>query len=204
MKGTLTGLQIANVIGLTNLIQIAMIQGRLAPIVTRVSFIFSCSLLIGSTLAILLLGVSFIKKCETNSEKYSSSLSPFFKFILPNSGIACVLVLLTLGLIYDHEILKVCLLSVVLFTYPVLIYVSSGFVVVSAGDVRLYDYSDSFTRIEASRIRKVKSSLFGFIYKIEYVSVEGSIKGAYFFPKGISLPFIEPDSIKVLKSMIVK
>jgi len=111
MKRILLFLQIINVVAITNYIQISLIQDRLADFIVRFSLIFSAVLFAVSVVGIIFFSVTFLKNLDRDISRVSSNASPFRKYLMPNILISIVFVLLTMGLIKDLEILKVCLLS---------------------------------------------------------------------------------------------
>jgi hypothetical protein len=195
--------QIVNVIGITNFLVILMLQNKLAAMVTRFSLMFSGTLIIVSFIMIVIFSALFLRKTGKNFQKCSSDLSPIFRYFLSNFAVSAVLVLFMLGFFIDTEILKVCLLSLIIFIFPIIAYNKSVYVLLHGKEIRLYDYSDGFESISGNQIKDIKKVLLGMMYKIKYEDADGSSKARYFFPNGnFFFFFSEPASIKALKSVM--
>lgn len=70
--------------------------------------------------------------------------------------------------------------------------------------IRIHFYSPDFIQIDGKHIKAVSRVLMGFTYRIKYLDSKGTLKNEYFTPKGFLLSFfIEPASVRLLKSMIV-
>lgn len=200
-----TILQIVNIISLVNFFTIIVMKDSLADSIVKFSLIFCVSLFLISFFLIMFFYNSFLEKIEDGFERQSSNLSPILKYVLPNFMASFVIVLFIVGLVYDIEMFKVFFLFLVIIIFPFIIYFKSLFVAMRGNEIRFYNYSDKFIQINGSQLKSIGKVLFGFIYKVKYVDENNSSQAKYFFPKGYLLSqFIEPDSVKLLKSLIVK
>jgi hypothetical protein len=192
--------QLVNILAITNLINALMVQKILGPVSTQFALIFYGILLAGSLFMISFYSVKFVGQLDNGVKKCSSDLSPVFKYLIINPAISAILVLITLGFIFDLEIMKVSLLVFLVTIYPLIIFIRSVFVVFGGDEIRVYDYSNNCTVLRGNQIKKIKKAQLGLIYKLTYSNSDGRDKSFFFFPRGSFLIFNEPDSIKELRS----
>jgi hypothetical protein len=201
MNKKLVVFQILNIASLVSCIVISITQSELPEVFVKFSLLIPGVLLFISTMAIVGLSLTFIRSLESDCVKASSSLSPLFKFLLVNFGIACVLLLFISGLIFDAQILKVCLLFFVIFLYPVITYLKSSFVVYKGDSIKIYNYGSNHIHISSKQVKKIKRLFLSFEYKIEYLDFDGKRQTAVFFPKSLLFSFGEPKSVASLRSI---
>ncbi len=194
--------QSINILAITNVISVLIAQKSFGPVVTKFALIFYGVLLIGSLFMISFYSLKFLSQLERGTKKYSSDLSPVFKYLFINPAISAILVLITLGVIFDSEIIKVSLLVFIATIYPTIIFIRSVFIVFVGNEIRVYDYSDEYTVLRGNQIKKIKRVQLGLIYKLTYSNFKGFDKSVFFFPKGSFFIFNEPDSIKELRALI--
>jgi hypothetical protein len=123
-----------------------------------------------------------------------------YRYFLSNFAVSGVLALFVLGCFYDIEILKVCLLSLIVFIFPIIAYNKSVYVLLQGKEIRLYDYSDDFESINGKQIKDIKRVFLGMMYKIKFTDNDGVSKARYFSPSGNLFFFAEPASVKKLRS----
>lgn len=197
MKQRLLITQIVNIIGFSNLMFHVMNKDFLGDRVFQTGMKLSSFLIIGGLILIIFFSASFLRKVDS---KISSFLSPLFKYALPNAFIGVLLALFIQGCFFDAQLLKLFFLFLIISIFPIIAYTKSVFVILQGKEIRLCDYSDDFESISGKQITGIKKVFLGMMYKIKFTDNDGVSKAKYFFPTGNFFFFIEPASVKKLKS----
>ncbi len=202
MKQQILILRVINVIGISNFITINLLKHKISEVIFNFSLLFSSIIFGISIILIIWISVSYWQKLKKGIEIYSTSLTLFFRFLFPNPMIASLLVLAIVGSFYDLEILKILLLCIIIFSYPLIVLNNLMIVTVKNDDLVIYNYLDHFS-INTSQLKKISRIAFGFPYRLVFLDGDRNKKAIYFFPKGSVFILAEPESIKSLKSKII-
>lgn len=201
MQKRLLLLQFINVIAITNLVVTLFIEEIIGPVTFKFSIIFYGLLIAASVIAIIFYSVKFISQFNLSSRKFSSDFSPVYKFLVINPALSVVFILIILAFFYDIQLLKISLLVLIVIISPVIAFFKSKFLVIVDGHLRIYSFSGDYFTLVESQIIKVKSSTLGLMYRLKYVN-DGHKSSVLFFPKANFFVFVQPKSVKELKSFL--